>query len=155
MKILSLWQPWATLIALGEKTIETRSWGTSYRGPIAIHAAAKWAGAATMAHGEPFRSVLRAHGIHGPEQLPLGAIVCVTKLVDCIPTDGLEALQAILRGGTYEKQFGDYTPGRRAWILARPAIRLDPPIPYKGTQGLRSMPGAMAGELAQRLLASV
>lgn len=39
MQALSLWQPWATLIAIGAKTIETRSWGTRYRGRIAIHAA--------------------------------------------------------------------------------------------------------------------
>jgi hypothetical protein len=39
VKALSLWQPWASLVALGVKTIETRSWSTSYRGPLAIHAA--------------------------------------------------------------------------------------------------------------------
>lgn len=38
MKALSLWQPWASLIAVGHKTIETRSWTTSYRGPLAITA---------------------------------------------------------------------------------------------------------------------
>lgn len=40
MKALTLTQPWASLVALGEKRIETRSWGTSYRGELAIHAAA-------------------------------------------------------------------------------------------------------------------
>jgi hypothetical protein len=39
MKALTLTQPWATLVAIGAKTIETRSWPTSYRGPLAIHAA--------------------------------------------------------------------------------------------------------------------
>jgi len=39
MKALSLWQPWASAIALGSKRIETRGWATSYRGPLAIHAA--------------------------------------------------------------------------------------------------------------------
>src|SRR5258708_5270609 len=39
VKALTLWQPWASLIAVGAKTIETRSWSTSYRGPLAIHAA--------------------------------------------------------------------------------------------------------------------
>lgn len=38
MKAITLWQPWASLIACGAKTIETRSWGTPYRGPLAIHA---------------------------------------------------------------------------------------------------------------------
>ncbi len=40
MKALTVWQPWATLVAIGAKRIETRSWSTSYRGPLAIHAAA-------------------------------------------------------------------------------------------------------------------
>jgi hypothetical protein len=39
IKVLTLWQPWATLIAEGVKTIETRSWRTNHRGPLAIHAA--------------------------------------------------------------------------------------------------------------------
>ena len=39
MKALSITQPWATLIAIGAKTIETRSWSTLYRGDLAIHAA--------------------------------------------------------------------------------------------------------------------
>lgn len=41
MKAISLWQPWASLVALGVKTIETRSWSTKYRGPLTIHAAAR------------------------------------------------------------------------------------------------------------------
>lgn len=38
MRAISLLQPWATLVALGAKRRETRSWPTRYRGPIAIHA---------------------------------------------------------------------------------------------------------------------
>ena len=34
MKALTIWQPWAQLLATGTKSIETRSWGTRYRGPI-------------------------------------------------------------------------------------------------------------------------
>lgn len=35
-KALSLKQPWANMIASGEKTIETRKWPTDYRGPLLI-----------------------------------------------------------------------------------------------------------------------
>ena len=38
MKAISLLQPWASLVVMGAKTIETRGWGTKYRGPILIHA---------------------------------------------------------------------------------------------------------------------
>lgn len=41
---LTLWQPWASLVAWEEKRIETRSWSTSYRGPLVIHAAKRFAG---------------------------------------------------------------------------------------------------------------
>ena len=39
VKAITIWQPWASLVAVGAKTMETRSWPTKYRGPIAIHAA--------------------------------------------------------------------------------------------------------------------
>jgi hypothetical protein len=59
MKAISLWQPWATLVAIGAKTIETRGWSTSYRGPIAIHAAKKLIpDFGSICHSEPFSSAL-------------------------------------------------------------------------------------------------
>jgi len=36
IKALSVKQPWANMIASGEKTIETRAWGTNYRGELLI-----------------------------------------------------------------------------------------------------------------------
>jgi ASCH domain len=36
LKALSLKQPWANMVASGEKTIETRKWPTDYRGPLLI-----------------------------------------------------------------------------------------------------------------------
>ena len=42
MKAITIWQPYASLLALGIKTVETRGWYTSYRGPIAIHAAKRF-----------------------------------------------------------------------------------------------------------------
>ena len=58
-------QPWASLIAgYGRKTIETRTWRTRYRGPLAIHASAR-----------PY------------EDLPTGGIVAVAWLYDCRPME--------------------------------------------------------------------
>ena len=42
MLALSLWQPWASAIAVGAKVFETRHWATERRGLIAIHAAKRW-----------------------------------------------------------------------------------------------------------------
>ena len=64
MKALSLRQPWASLIADGRKTIETRTWRTHYRGPLAIHASAR-----------PY------------EDLPTGGIVAVAWLYGCRPME--------------------------------------------------------------------
>lgn len=42
MKVISLLQPWASLVILGHKKIETRSWNTKYRGDLLIHASKRW-----------------------------------------------------------------------------------------------------------------
>ncbi len=42
MKALSVRQPWADLILVGAKDVENRTWWTSYRGRLAIHAAKTW-----------------------------------------------------------------------------------------------------------------
>ena len=46
MKAITIWQPWAELIARGVKLVENRTWRTHYRGPVAIHAGLsnKWFG---------------------------------------------------------------------------------------------------------------
>ena len=38
MKVLTLKQPWASLVANGYKVYEFRTWKTKYRGEILIHA---------------------------------------------------------------------------------------------------------------------
>lgn len=92
MRALSLWQPWASLIAVGAKTIETRSWGTKYRGPLAIHAAKTLEGISMVNAGRMCReddaaiaAALSAHGVTVWGDLPLGAVVAVADLVDCVP----------------------------------------------------------------------
>lgn len=122
MKAISLWQPWASAIAIGAKRIETRSWSTSYRGPLAIHAASRmpdldamlfdyWC--AVFDTGAPY-----AHAL----LLPRGAVVATCTLIDCIPTERVDATMVRSTGsgefGEFvEMQLGDYTPGRFAWLL--------------------------------------
>src|SRR6266567_3747703 len=60
---LTLTQPFATLVAGGAKHLETRSWSTSYRGPLAIHAAKGFpADAEALCEVSPFREALLALG---------------------------------------------------------------------------------------------
>lgn len=164
MKALSMTQPWATLVAIGAKRIETRSWGTRYRGPLAIHAAKDFPAAAfDVCFGEPFGTALAAGGIADPTDLPRGVVIATCRLVDVLPIMGpilptgvkCVALddEGIVRvwtptelGGEplhvgdiqvneHEAAFGDYTPGRVAWLLSdvRP---LPEPIPARGNRQL-------------------
>lgn len=152
MKILTLWEPYATLIALGEKKIETRSWYTSYRGPMAIHAAkhgyknywypAKMAG--TLHHFEQAldAAATRSIRIQGHETKP-GHIVAVAEVLDCLPMEGYRCQSGLfedypLLDTPKERAFGDYSSGRYGWVLEH-VFRLPEPIPYKGGQGLRDL----------------
>lgn len=128
MKVLTLWQPWATLIAIGVKKIETRSWPTSYRGPLAIHASKKLDRRIVAIAQQPdIAEPLYNSGIKEIGDMPFGAVVCVCRLVDCC--------QIVAPPNEPERSFGDYTPGRWAWFLTG-AEPLPTPIPAKGRQGL-------------------
>lgn len=130
MKAISLWQPWASLVAVGAKEYETRSWPTSYRGPLVIHAAKRWTPLEVAAALDPhFKSALKAAGLN-PTHLPLGAALCVVDLVDVVTTESVR-----WDIDSTERAFGNYTDGRFAWKLAN--IRtFDVPIPWLGHQGL-------------------
>jgi len=87
MKTISLWQPWATLVAIGAKQYETRSWSTKYRGLLAIHAAKRFDEVQkAYCEQEPFCSALLAGGF-SMKNLPLGGILAVVKLVDITKTE--------------------------------------------------------------------
>lgn len=139
MKVLSLWQPWATLIALGKKRVETRSWSTPYRGEVAIHAAKHWNRKLDgMCCTSPFIDVLGYQYHDGPlyrydgvlRLLPFGSIVATAQIVDVVPTSVMRPTISVL-----EASFGDYSQGRYAWLLdnVRP---LSDPFPLAGRQGL-------------------
>lgn len=140
MKAITIHQPWATLIALGEKEFETRGWPTKYRGPFAIHAAKKVD--KDICQQEPFRSVLAKHG-YVADNLPIGAIVAVGELVDCLKVTG-EAYDIVTMEGdaephflpvkSNEYHFGYYDKGRYAWEMAD--VKSIDPVPAKGQQGL-------------------
>lgn len=137
-KAITLWQPWATLVAIGAKEYETRSWSTNYRGPLAIHAA-KTKDHLDLGFENPFmREALRKYGIRSTEQFPLGAILAVVELVDCLPVEKLRVTalpNERLRIEDHERAFGDFSAGRFAWKLQM-GYRFFKPIPARGRQGL-------------------
>ncbi len=106
MKALTIWQPWASLLACGAKKYETRSWTTQYRGPIAIHAAAKKIPGQGNMPWEAFDAIATALAEHygacqfdwhlggtkinsdGSDNgfdMPRGAVIAVGELVACRP----------------------------------------------------------------------
>lgn len=136
IRCISLWQPWASLVAIGAKTIETRHWATSYRGPLAIHAALSTKG--FDGHGSDagaIAEVLREAGYNHVKDSPRGAILCVVDLTDCLTT---EEIVRSARANSYEQHFGNYEPNRFGWILEN--ARRCKPAPFKGKQGFFSVP---------------
>lgn len=162
---LSLWQPWASLMATGAKTIETRSWATAYRGPLLICAAKRKVrrDLREFLFLPEFRDGLRlpprgdkwkpweAPGYGQLEKeidaLPFGQAVALVDLVAClrITRDGFRRVAGVvvatgLSVGRDEQEFGDYSPGRFAWVT-RDLRRLKP-FPVSGRQGLFQVRGA-------------
>lgn len=134
IKAFSLWQPWASLIAVGAKKYETRSWATSYRGPLLICAAKRPMDKETVAF---FVGYVHAEVPEIGDDLPFGRAVAIVDLTDCIPTVDIMALWLDGRGPAeigMEINFGDFSPGRYAWKLEN--VRAIDPFPVKGRQGL-------------------
>jgi hypothetical protein len=186
VKFLTIRQPWASLIAVGAKTIETRPFSTKYRGPLAIHAGLakpehlSWVGQWSMhtkyldpgeaAQMRRMVGVGQMGGGAGIESvtMPLGAVVAVCDLVDVVPILSVVDSEdhpgpwltvsdrglCLWRGGehvaermTAQLPFGDFTPGRYAWLLDN--VRPIEPVPMKGAQGLRDLPAEIAEQVNQ------
>ncbi len=143
MKAISLWEPWASLIRTGAKTIETRSWSTHYRGELLICAAKgglprsevrEFLDLRDFQNGLAplFKDVLPPEAGRQQvtiDQLLFGKAVAIVELVDCKPTIDLTDEEI----GS-NRPFGDFTPGRYAWFFKM--VRNDfLPFPITGSQG--------------------
>ena len=162
MKAITIWQPWATLLPLGIKLYETRSWATSYRGPIAIHAAALKLPQVLKRcfPGEDDKLMFLeaiAKGMKGSSGeimdllngFPTSSIVATARLIECHKISSLYGTRPMCFGNeriirradgiTFspnetELMLGDWTPGRYAWEFAD--MKAIPPIPARGKQWL-------------------
>lgn len=142
MKVISLWQPWATLVACGAKRVETRHWGTKYTGPIAIHATRHAPPEAVdLIDERPFREVLAV--AMGRERFtmddfPRGSILAICRLDRCARMTE-HSIAELYRRSPSEYAFGHYAPGRYAWVL-KDRHELPTPINVLGRQGLWTLP---------------
>jgi hypothetical protein len=136
------------LVALGENTIETRSWSTRYRGALAIHAAKAFpAEARALCEEEPYRSVLVRGGYASPDALPRGAVVALARLDDVLAFTRASLRETRTRSARgllpgHEADFGDFSPGRFGFVLSH-VQRLSAPVPARGMLGLWDVPAAL------------
>lgn len=129
---ISLTQPWASLVAIGAKTLETRSRSTPYRGWLAIHASKGFPkDCRALCSQEPFRSTLAEAGFLLASDLPLGSVLAVARLHDVHATNS-PFLMPLLHARALERHFGDYGPNRFAYELTD-LKRLRAPVPAKGS----------------------
>jgi hypothetical protein len=140
VKVLSMIQPWATLLVQGETLYETRSWKTRYRGSLAIHARLKLDKLACK--HELIRSLLAKNG-YTEQTLPTGLILAMCELTNCYQVIEANNTSAILESGTRvtgdDLLLGDYSAGYFAWEIVS-FRQLKPFIPAKGKLGLWEYP---------------
>ena len=118
MKVISIKEPFATLIKENIKNIETRSWKTNYRGEIYIHASKVSDKTRTQELSDLTKNL----------KMNNGNIIAKATLVDCKYMDQ-EFIKEIKQNET-EYLCGDYKEGRYAWILKD--IKKIKPIKAKG-----------------------
>ena len=143
IKAITLWQPWASFVAIGAKRFETRSWRTDYRGPIAIHAAQRPMRAAelnTMAH-----LVKKANMAW--LDFPFGQVVAIGWLKQVY---SVETAIRHRHATVQELHLGDWSAGRFAWHID-PIWKLAQPVSARGRQRLWDwqLPDSLAEEYAE------
>jgi len=114
MKAITLIQPWASLIVDCRKTIETRSWRTLHRGPLAIHAGKKVDREACLKFG------------YDPATIAAAAVLGTVNVDDCVKFPDPRAP---------EDKYGDFSPGRFGTLMSH-IVKFKEPIPARGLQGL-------------------
>lgn len=112
MKTLTVKQPWAELIVSGKKDIENRTWRTSYRGRILIHAAKTIVPSLELAYYplpaiQPYISMVEEAPAFGITSAIIGSV----EIVDCVQNHPSEWAEK----------------GVWNWVLANP-IKFERPI---------------------------
>lgn len=120
MKAITLEQPFASLVSIGIKTVETVSWETDYRGLLAVHSGES----VTQVTDSYFRSLLTSAGLDC-DRLPVGEILAIARLISC---------ERVIKPAIPcypELAFSDFTPGLYALQLAD-IKALPKPLPATG-----------------------
>ena len=129
MKAITISQPYASLIASGEKWVENRTWPTKYRGPLAIHAG----------KGTQYMTAAQL------TTFPNGCVLAVATLVACWSVRDIRgygsspemANEPVCEGGPTWRMLAEHehTEGPWCWFL-QDIKRYTEPVPQQGAQGL-------------------
>lgn len=130
MKVLSLMEPWGSLIKEKIKYIETRSWKTNYRGELYIHTSLK----KIPKKDERIQNLVN---LLQDKDIKYGYVIAKCNLVDCVYMDE-DFVNKIKNENPIEFMCGEYAVGRYAWILKD--IEMIKPIEAKGHLGLWEYP---------------
>jgi hypothetical protein len=155
MRTISLWEPWASLMRVGAKKIETRCWNTNYRGPLLICASKRLIKSEIIHYlsYNSIRSALQPFAPPWPESgrrssgvnwqdLHYGKAVAVVDLISCKPTEDVT-----LKEYWSERFLGDFSPGRFAWFTEN--LRTIDPFPVVGKQRFFNVDFEIPGQAAQ------
>lgn len=145
MKVITVQQPYATLLVAGLKEYETRSWSTKHRGTIAIHAGKnpktlhqvlKHLRERTPEHRSELSCAVLSAIQDKPElfagdleqYFPCGFVLGTVDLVDIVPSYPPNLTNR-------EHALGEHGAGRVAWKMTNP-VRYATPFPASGKLGI-------------------
>ncbi|MEV4287390.1 hypothetical protein AB0K40_17940 [Nonomuraea bangladeshensis] len=149
MIALTIRPPWSFAIAAGWKPIENRTWRTDHRGPLAIHAGARWDHRAALRIAELTRAAV--------VKTEMSAIVAVAELVDIHHSSTCERTERLghfHRNGPYTcspwAMGGDDERGMWHWQLAN-VRRLVAPVECGGRLRLWELPPDVEAQVLEQI----
>jgi hypothetical protein len=157
MMALTLTQPWASLVAIGAKQWETRSWPAKFRGQLAIHAAKGFtADDRRISTDHPlYREALSNLPFLHPFDVA-GSVLAIADLTECRPTEEFfsvgSAGEARKRGviiSAEEFAFGNFDEGRFAFKFEN--VRRVTPIRCRGALNFWRLPDAVELQIREEL----
>ena len=150
MKAITLWQPYASLMAAGIKRNETRGRLTHYRGDLVICSAKRemncdeWPQALKNVVYDNAEKLMVQIGQE--KTVGYGYALCIVEVCGCITSEEFVGNTLSMT----EFVCGDYSPGRFAW-QTRNLRRLKEPVPVKGAQGFFNLPPDVAAKVRSQI----
>lgn len=135
MKVITIKQPWASLIVAGIKDIENRTWKTNFRGRVLIHAGADRVPHPILLTTQQLSATTSYYAsAYGMSQKPVSAIIGSVEIIGCVINHSsiwAEKTEGIIDCNTKEFIAKVKPKPIWNWVLANATI-LEYPIPAKG-----------------------